>query len=61
MEALRVFLTHLHLDQTAEADNHGNDVVEVMRHTAGKLADCIHLLGMKKLGFEALAFGNVLP
>ena len=35
------------------------DVVEVVRHAAGKLADCVHLLALGQLGFQRGVLGGV--
>ena len=48
------------LPQQTEVHESGReDVVEVMRHTAGQLSDGLHLLGLEELGFQALALGDV--
>ena len=46
------------LDRVAEyfdgAGDHGQNVVEIMRHAAGELADRFHLLRLPDLGFGGL-------
>ena len=48
-----------HQQEFAIADDDGEQVVEVMRHAAGQLADCLHLLRLGELGFQRLLFGDV--
>src|SRR4029078_1207874 len=37
----------------------GEQVVEVMRHAAGELTNCLHLLRLAELGLDRLHFGLV--
>ena len=39
--------------------HNGEDVVEVMRNSGGKLADRFHLLGTAELHFQVQTFGNI--
>ena len=45
--------------QLAVAENHGQQVVEVVRHAAGQPADGFHLLRLLILRLERAAFGDV--
>ena len=46
--------------QIAEADDHRQKVVEVVRHAAGELADGLHLLGLGELRFQVPLGGGVV-
>ncbi len=46
--------------QLAEAENHRQQIVEVVRHAAGQASDGFHLLGLLKLRLEHVALGHVL-
>jgi hypothetical protein len=39
--------------------DNGEDIIEIVRHTAGKLADRLHFLRLAQLGFEILALRDV--
>ena len=45
--------------QVAVTHDDGEDVVEIMRHAAGKLADHLHFLRLDELRFKLFAFGDV--
>ena len=45
--------------QLAVAENHGQQVVEVVRHAAGQPADGLHLLRLLELLLQRAAFGDV--
>ena len=45
--------------QLGVADEGGEEVVEVVRDAAGQPAERVHLLGLPKLIFQALSFGDV--
>ena len=51
---------HLTLEQAAEAEDRGEQVVEVVSDAACQLADGLHLLGLAQLLLEAKPFGDVL-
>jgi len=42
------------------AEDNAQDVVEVVRHTAGELPDRLHLLGLAQLVLGGPEFGDVL-
>ena len=43
-----------------QALHDGEDVVEIMRHAGGELAERLHLLRLAQLRFEAQALGHIL-
>ena len=45
-------------EQTESADHCSEEIVEVVGDAPGKLADCVHLLCLDKLGFERLVVGS---
>ena len=45
--------------QAGMALDDGQDVVEIVGHAGGQLADRLHLLGLAQLGFEVEALGDV--
>jgi hypothetical protein len=45
--------------QIAKSDYRSQQIVEIVGDTTGKLADCLHLLRLRKLGFKIFLFGNV--
>ncbi len=45
--------------QIAKSDHRGQQIVEIVRNTAGELADCLHLLRLRKLSFEIFLLGDV--
>ena len=45
--------------QVAEADDGGQQIVEIMRHTTGQLPDGLHLLRLSKLQFERFLLGRI--
>ena len=45
--------------QLAEADDRRQQIVEIVRDTAGEPADALHLLRLAELAFEAAAFGDI--
>ena len=49
------------LRHLAVADNGGEDIIEIMRDTTGKLTDCLHLLRLPQLGLQPvlLRFGKL--
>ena len=51
---------HLTLEQAAEAEDRGEQVVEVVSDAACQLADGLHLLGLAQLLLEAEPLGDVL-
>ena len=40
--------------------DHGEDVVEIVGHAGGQLADGLHLLGLAKLALQQSPLGDVL-
>ena len=48
-----------HQQQVAEADHRGQQIVEIVRHPTGKLADGLHLLRLGELDFEVLLLGDL--
>ncbi len=48
-----------HQQKVAMAVDRGQQVVEVVRHAAGELADGLHLLGLDELRFQRFQFGRV--
>jgi hypothetical protein len=57
---IRVALVVAQQQQVAMAGDRGQEVVEVMRHAAGKLTHRLHLLALHELLFKALEFGRVM-
>ena len=49
----------LELEKVSVADDCGENVVEIVGDASGKLADCVHLLQVLKLGFKFAVAGNV--
>ena len=47
------------LHQFGVGTDHHQQVVKIVGHAAGKLADCIHFLGLLQLRFQPAPFGNV--
>ena len=58
-QALAAIGCHLLPKQFKATENAGQQVVEVMRDTAGKLPQGFHLLRLVQLGFQPAAFGDV--
>ena len=52
-------LVGIHEHQFGVAAHDGQEVVEIMRHAAGELADGFHLLRLAELGLQPAAFGDV--
>ena len=50
---------HLHVQDVRVSYDGGQDVVEVVGHTSGELADRLHLLRAPQLPLERLALGDV--
>src|SRR6185503_10441981 len=46
-------------EQLAVTENGGQQIVEVVRDSAGQLADRLHLLRLEELSFQPLLFGDV--
>ena len=59
VEVLVLFDRQLLLGEAGEAEDHGEDVVEVMGHAAGEATHRVHLLGLEELALEVLALGDV--
>ncbi len=55
----RVARPEPHQQQVAEADHRGQQIVEIVRHPAGKLADGLHFLRLCELDFEVLLLGDL--
>ena len=47
------------LQQLCVAQHDRQQIIEIVRHAAGQLADCIHLLGLPQFGFGLALFGDV--
>src|SRR3984893_17218728 len=45
--------------QAAIADDRGQDIIEIMRHSAGKLSDRLHFLGLCEVALQSPLFGGV--
>ena len=45
--------------QVAIADDRGQDIIEIMRHSAGKLSDRLHFLGLREVALQSPLFGGV--
>jgi hypothetical protein len=45
--------------QLAVADDHGEQVVEVVGHATGEAAECLHALLLLQLALEQLTLGDV--
>ena len=43
------------------ADDDGQQIVEVVSHTGGELADGLHFLGLAQLGFQTPLVGRIKP
>ena len=48
-----------HQQEVAEANHRGQQIVEIMRDTAGQLADRLHLLRLGELDFQVLLLGDI--
>ena len=49
----------VHQQQLAEAQDHGQQIVEVVGHAAGELSDGFHFLRLLKLLLQGAALGDV--
>ena len=55
----RVIGRHFFLEYAPVADDRGENIVEVVGHATGQLADRLHLLRLQQLLVELLVLGNV--
>ncbi len=53
-----VLAAEIFADEAGKAENHGEQIVEIVRHATGELPHGFHLLGLTKLFFEAEATGH---
>ena len=54
-----IALGQIHLCEFGVTDDHVQQIIEIVCDTAGKLADCLHLLGLAQLLFQLGAPGDV--
>ena len=59
IKVLRSVFLQVHFHHVAVADDHHENIVEIMSYPAGQFADCLHLLRLPELFLYMLSFGDV--